>query len=264
MFRVYVLVPLLILMSVFSLSCGDSSRNDQENNRYSNISGQSNSKLLFSGEYYLYNKSKIVGCETFSISRMESEKILYRSELTIKSGYKHQQHSRFIIDKDRNIKEIIIRNHSGGITRTATIYDLSSAVQCSISTGDGRCEKIELKKFSEQIIYFEIPVFLSSVVKKLNLRAGETKDIKTIYIEPGTLKIFDAVFRYCFLGYDTANVPAGKFRARKYCISDLQEKNKKTFWIDENDIILSVGDNPEGNNIYQLNNYTTAEDNASH
>ncbi|MCP4632547.1 MAG: hypothetical protein GY855_06435 [candidate division Zixibacteria bacterium] len=264
MFRAYVLIPVLLLLSVFPLSCGDSSRHDQENNRHSNISEQSNSKLLFSGEYYLYNNTKIVGCETLSISRTESENILCRSELTIKSGYKHQQHSRFLIDKDRNIKDVIIRNHSGGITRTATIDDIGSAVQCSISTGDGRCEKIELKKFSEWIIYFEIPVFLSSVVKKLNLLAGESKDIKTIYIEPGTLKIFDAVFRYCFIGYDTTMVPAGKFRARKYCISDLQEKNKKTFWINENDIILSVGDNPEGNNIYQLNNYTTAEDSASH
>jgi len=182
-------------------------------------------------------------------------------------GYIYQHSAEFIADNQWNIDHIIINYHGGGLTRTQFIDRDGDTYSCLLSTGDGRTQHFgfagatggqagaDKYDISYNLLAFSIPIF-----SKLNLRRGDYRDVRTILIEPSSLKAFDAKFRYNRLEDAMVTVPAGKFYASKYCVSDCLGEHKRFCWVDINNLIICLGDNLEGNNIYQLSSLIRGSD----
>ena len=247
---------LLMIIGLLSVAC-DSTPDRKPGGRQGAISTlQAKNICLFSGIYDVMRDGKIIGYEDFEAYQLESGKILVRSESVLDYGYKYQHNAEYTCDSEWNIEHAVIKYHGGGLTRTTIIKREDGRFYCRLSTGDGRIQEYEFENAPEYVIRYGLLVFAIPVLKKLDIGTGQSKELHTIFIESSSLKAFDAIFRYEILEEGIIEVPAGRFEAREFSVTDRQGKYKRYFWANSENIIISCGEGPEGNDIYRLSRYS--------
>ncbi|GEM_PF-5841657 len=239
------------------MTCGQSENggNFSNKNKSSSTAQSLNNRTLYSGEYVILKDSKTIGKENFKIALLKSGRISASSSSITNMGYKYQQTGEYLADSNWNIYYSKIAFHGGGLTKTEVISLRKNSYVCSLSTGDGRIYKSEFENAPEYFIKYNLSIFCIPILSYLIKNEIKGVDVKSLFIEPGSLKPFDAIFHYSFTKESIITVPAGNYKARLYLITDKKGNYHKYFWADKNGIVLACGDNSDGNNERRLIKY---------
>ena len=256
--KIGLLVSVVMAIGMAVVSCGRTP-GEREAGETAGPSPEAKLILLFSGNYDVLRDGKVIGAEDFAVYSLESGNILVKSESVLDLGFKYQDNAEYYADRGWNINQATIKYHGGGLTRTMSVLRQGGGYSCKLSTGDGRSQEFVFQNASKYILGYGLSAFATQAIKKLEIKKGTFAEVPTILIESGSLKAFDALFRYDFLEEGVVEVPAGKFAARKFMITDQRGDYQKYLWVDSNGIVLCSGNEPAGNDQLRLSQYIRGE-----